>query len=71
VTFLLNITSIKNKKVCPYELLFGCKPMLPTNLRYFGEIGIVTSNANIQRRLKNREKPWMFVGYPVNQANGV
>jgi hypothetical protein len=45
--------------------------MLPTNLRYFGEIGIVTSNANIQRRLKNREKPWMFVGYPVNQANGV
>jgi hypothetical protein len=48
VTFLLNVTSIKNKEVCPYELLFGCKPTLPTRLRSFGEIGVVKTKANIQ-----------------------
>jgi hypothetical protein len=34
---------IKNKEVCTYELLFGCKPKLPTILRSFGEIGVVTT----------------------------
>jgi hypothetical protein len=33
VTFLSNVTSIKSKEVCPYELLFGCKSKLPTSLR--------------------------------------
>jgi hypothetical protein len=47
MTFLLNVTSIKNKNICPYELLFGCKPKLPTSLRSFGEIGVVTTIANI------------------------
>jgi hypothetical protein len=47
VTFLSNVTSIKNKEVCPYELLFGCKPKSPTSLRSFGEIGVVTTKANI------------------------
>jgi hypothetical protein len=32
VTFLLSVTSIKNKEVCPYELLFGCKQKLSTSL---------------------------------------
>jgi hypothetical protein len=40
VTFLLNVTSIKNKEVCTYELLFGCKPKLPTSLRSFGKIAL-------------------------------
>jgi hypothetical protein len=54
VMLLLTFTSIKNKEICPYELLFGCKPKLPTSLRSFGEIGVVTTKANIQKKLKNR-----------------
>jgi hypothetical protein len=50
VTFLLNFTSIKDKKVCPYEFLLGCKPKLATSLRSFGEIGVVTAKANIQSK---------------------
>jgi hypothetical protein len=46
---LLNVTSIKNKEICPYELLFGCKPKLPTSLRSFGEVGVVTTKANIKK----------------------
>jgi hypothetical protein len=71
VKFLSNVTSIKNKEVCPYELLFGCKPKLPTSLRSFGEIGVVTTKANIQSKLENRGKPCMFVGYSVHHANDV
>jgi hypothetical protein len=54
VTFTLNVKSIKNKEVCPYELLFLCKPKLPTSLRSFVEIGVVTIKANTQSNLKNR-----------------
>jgi hypothetical protein len=71
VMFLSNVTSIKNKEVCPYELLFGCKPKLPTSLRSFGEIGVVTTKVNIQSKLKNRGKPCMFVGYSVHNENDV
>jgi hypothetical protein len=71
VTFLSNVTSIKNKEVCPYDLLFGCKPKLPTSLRSFDEIGVVTTKANIQRKLKNRGTPCMFVGYSVHHVNDV
>jgi ClpP class serine protease len=70
VKFLLNVTSIKNKEVCPYELLFGCKPKLPTILRSFGNIGVVTTKANIQKKLK-RVTPYMFIGYSVHHANDV
>jgi 23S rRNA C2498 (ribose-2'-O)-methylase RlmM len=71
VTFLSNVTSIKNKEVCSYELILGCKPKLPTSLRSFGEIGVVTTKANIQSKLKNRAIPCMFVGYSVYHANDV
>jgi hypothetical protein len=71
VTFLSNVTSIKNKEVCPYELLFGCKPKLPTSLRSFGEIVVITTKTNIQSKLKNRQTPCMFVGYSVHHANDV
>jgi hypothetical protein len=66
-----NLTSIKNKEVCPYELLFGCKSKLSTSLRSFGEIGVFTTKANIQSKLKNRGTPCMFVGYSVHHANDV
>jgi hypothetical protein len=71
VTFLSNLISIKNKEVCPYELLFGCKPKLSISLISFGEIGVFTTKANIQSKLKNRETPCMFVGYSVHHANDV
>jgi hypothetical protein len=71
VTFLLNVTSIKNKEVFPYELLFSCKPKLPTSLKFFGEIGVVITKTNIQSKLKNRGTSCMFVGYSVNHANDI
>jgi hypothetical protein len=52
VTLLSKVTSIKNKEVCPYELIFDCKPKLPTSLRSFGKIGVVTTKANIKIKLK-------------------
>jgi hypothetical protein len=55
LTFLSNVTSIKNKEVCPYELIFGCKPKLPISLRSFGEIGVVITKVNIQSKLKIEE----------------
>jgi hypothetical protein len=65
-----NVTSIKNKEVCPYELLFSCKSKLSsTSLRSFGEIGVVTSKANIQSNWKNRGTLFMFVGYSIHHTN--
>jgi hypothetical protein len=70
-TFLSNITSIKNKAICPHQLLFGSKPRLPESLRSFGEIGIITTKSDIQGKLTNRGTPCMFMGYPVNHAHDV
>jgi hypothetical protein len=71
VTFLSNITSIKNQKICPYLLLFGCKPRLPTSLRSFGEMGVLTTIDKIQGKLNNRGTPCIFVGYYVHRAHDV
>jgi hypothetical protein len=68
VKFLLNVISVKNKKFHPYELLLGCKPKLPMNLRSFGDIGAVTTKVNNQCKLKNKGKPCMFVEYSVHHA---
>ena len=71
VTFLSNIISIKSDEKCPYQLLFGAKPKLPSALKAFGEIGVVTTKDDIQGKLKNRGTYCMFVGYSVNHANDV
>ena len=71
VTFLSNITSVKNLDICPHQLLFGCKPKLPASLRSFGEIGVVTTKDKIQGKLKNRGTPCMFVGYSAHHAHDV
>ena len=71
VTFLSNITAVKSKDVCPYQLLFGSKPRLPKSLRSFGEIGVVTTKSNIQGKLRNRGTVCMFVGYSVDHAHDV
>jgi hypothetical protein len=56
VIFLSNITSIKNKEICPYEVLFGCKSKLSASLRSFGEIGVVTTKTNIRNKMKIDEQ---------------
>jgi hypothetical protein len=71
VTFLSNITDLKSKDVCPYQLLFGSKPKLPESLRSFGEVGVVTTKCNIQGKLSNRGAVYMFVGYSVDYAHDV
>jgi hypothetical protein len=71
VTFLSNITAIKNKTICPYQLLFRSKPKIPESLRSFGEIGIVTTKSDIQDNLINKGTPCMFMGYSVNHAHDV
>jgi hypothetical protein len=38
VTFLSNLTSIRNQEIRPYQLPYGCKPRLPASLWSFGEI---------------------------------
>jgi hypothetical protein len=64
-TYLSNITSIKEKMICPYQLLFGSKPRLPESLRSFGEIGVVTIKKDIQGKPTNRGTPCMFMGYSI------
>jgi hypothetical protein len=69
VTFLSNIASLKGQDKCPYQLLFGCTPKVHSNLRSFGEMGVVTTKSDIQGKLTNRGTTCMFVGYSVNHSN--
>jgi hypothetical protein len=71
VTYLSNITSIKEKMICLYQLLFGIKPRLPESLRSFGEIGVVTTKKDIQRKLTNRGTSCMFMRYSIKHAHDV
>jgi hypothetical protein len=65
VTFLSNITSIKDKMICPYQLLYGSKPILTESLQTFGEIGVVMTKNDIKGKLTNRGTPCMFMGYSI------
>jgi hypothetical protein len=66
-----NITSIKTKNNSPHQILFGNKPELPTSLRIFVEMGLVTTKNDIQGKLKNRGLTYIFVRYSVDHANYV
>jgi hypothetical protein len=70
VTFLSNITSIKTQDKCPYQLIFKVTPKLPSSLRTFGEMGVVTTKADIQGKLTNCGTTCMFMGYSVDHSNG-
>jgi hypothetical protein len=70
-TLLSNISSIKTKDKCSYQIMFWKKPMLPISLRIFGEIGVVTNKDDIQVKLKSRSLNCMFVRYSVDHANDV
>jgi hypothetical protein len=71
VTFLSNISFLKGQDKCPYQLLFGSTPKLPSSLRPFGEMGVVTTKSGIQGKLTNRGTTCMFVGHAVNHSNDV
>jgi hypothetical protein len=46
--FLSNFISINAKDKFPYELMFGIEPKIPTILRIFRGIGVVTTKDYIQ-----------------------
>jgi hypothetical protein len=71
ITFLSNKTASKTKEKCPYQLLFGSKPKLPSSFRIFGDIGVVATKDNIQGKLKNQGTACIFVGYSEDHANDV
>jgi hypothetical protein len=71
VTYQSNITFIKENMICPYQILFQNKPRIPESLRSFGEIGVVTTKNDIQGKLTNRGKPYMFMGYSINHSHDV
>jgi hypothetical protein len=71
VTYLSNITPIKEKMICPFQLLFGNKSRLTESLRSFGEISVVTTKNYIQGKLTNRGTPCMVMGYTTNHAHDV
>jgi hypothetical protein len=71
VTYLSNITYIKEEMIFPYQLLFGNKPRLTESLRSFGEVGVVTTKNYIQGKLTNRGTPCMFMEYSINHAHDV
>jgi hypothetical protein len=58
VTFLSNIMSLNGQDKCPYQLLFGSSPKLPSNIRSFGEMGVVTTKSDIQGKLTNHGTTW-------------
>jgi Reverse transcriptase (RNA-dependent DNA polymerase) len=72
-TLIDNILVKNHKDQSPYELWY--KKILPwsSNLRTFGQIGIIHDGAlrKIKSKLTNRGFPAMFIGYPPNHSNDV
>ena len=69
-TLLDSITVKPGETKCPHELFFGDVPKWARYLRTFGEIGVVKSAAAIQRKLENKGRPCVFVGYPTQNHAG-
>jgi hypothetical protein len=70
-TFLSYITALNSRAMCPCQLMFGSKPKLPSSLKIFGEMDVVTTNNDIQSKVKNEGLTCMLVGYSVDHANNV
>jgi hypothetical protein len=66
--YLSNVIATKLPNKCKYELLFGCKPKLNSNLRTFGEVGVVTIKNRIQGKLENLGTMYMIVDYTENHS---
>jgi hypothetical protein len=70
-TYLSKILSSRSSLKCPFELLFGPKPILHFELKIFGEVGVVTTKDKIQSKLTHRGSPCIFVGYAENHSRDV
>jgi hypothetical protein len=72
-TLLDKILVDKPDEKSPYEKWYDKIPSWISNLRTFGEIGIVQdgNKTKIQAKLENRGFPAMFIGYPNNHSNDV
>ena len=71
---LLEIILVNNPDdKSPYELWYYKKPSWTSNLKTFGEIGIIQDGARgkIKSKLTNRGFPAMFIGYPPNHSSDV
>jgi hypothetical protein len=66
---LSNVTVVKAKDACSYQVPFGNKPRLPESIRFFGKIGVVTTKSNIQGKLRNHGTVLMFVGFSVDHCS--
>jgi transposase InsO family protein len=71
VTYLSNIISTKSSFKCPFELLYGEKPILHDNLKFFDEVGVVTTKEWIQAKLSNRGTNCKFVRYMEHHSRDV
>jgi hypothetical protein len=65
------MNAINSMEKCPYQLLFGSKPMLPSRLKVFGEMGIVIRKNNILSKLRNCGMACILFGYSVDHESHV
>jgi Reverse transcriptase (RNA-dependent DNA polymerase) len=70
-TYLSNVIATRSNMKSPFELLYDTKPVLPEELKIFGEVGVVTTKDKIQAKLANRGTPCIFVGYAENHSKDV
>jgi hypothetical protein len=68
-TFISNITALKSREICPYQLMFSNKPKLPSSLKILGELGDDTIKDDIQSKLENRGNSRKSLGYSVDHPN--
>ena len=70
-TYLSNVIATRSNMRSSFELLYHTKPILPEELKIFGEVGVVTTKDKIQAKLANRGTPCIFVGYTENHSKDV
>ena len=71
-TLLQNILVVKNDQKSPFEKFFNSKSKIITELRIFGEMGVVkTEYSKIQSKVRNKGETFMFVGYYLSHGSNV
>jgi len=68
-TKLANIAAPSRKQL-PHFQFFQTTPSFVSNLRVFGEIGVVNDAAPLQSKLTNQGEHCMFIGYADDHASG-
>ena len=71
-TILHNVITASNNTKSPYEQFYGHKCKIISELRVFGEIGVVkTVYTNLTEKMKNKGKSMMFIGYSLSHGTNV